>query len=446
MIHILTSILNGKSHQSGSHEPVVNPYTHQTIAEIVRTQDISIPPHQHTDSSADTCSLARLAMRTWRTALHERSMKDVLLTQVTNETGSPISYHKEDLEATLTYLSAFESAKDFQDPRFEYGPKGNILIVLCANEPISVTTILLFSALLAGNTVYIKPSSKTPSFAYRLVHTLTRIPKLKTRVHLLLIDRSETERLILARSFDAVLSFGGSETSRKLALLCAQVSIEFIEESEGCDWAYVDTSASRLQDVAQTLVIASTRHNGQMCNAVRGIMIHRDIYKDFLSAYTHAFSSRVVGDPLSSQSHIGALLLGTQTHAENIIREHQNTLGIPMCTTPPYGFYTITKTNIHALTTPTFAPLVWIMPVANHVEALTLHNMHNNFGLGFSLFAKQSIVQKTLTRHIQAGRINVNTDPLNIGPFDPIGGIRISGRGGPKFWLEKLSNRKFVVR
>ncbi len=441
----ITSIVAGRPIQSRDVVDVINPYTNTVTARMKRATGIKISPFKR-DSALAVKRSTTLGARAWRSTLSHQNTQHMILSQVTAETGSPIRYHSEDLKGTMEYLKHVELSDAGRDPRFSYGPKGNVLIVLCANEPISVTTILAFTALWAGNTIYLKPSSKTPSFAHALVRALSQVPGLTSRVHLLLIDRQETERLILSRAFDAVLSFGGSATSSAIAQLCAQVSVEFIEESEGCDWAYIDKSAKNIPEVLRLLVTASTRHNGQMCNAIRGVMVHTSHWKTVQSLMPQLYATLVEGDPHHFSTDLGALISGTERHATQLLAQLPSSKILMKSDHPPRACVSYTAKDTTLMHIPVFAPIIWLAPVRSDEEAQEMHNTHNAFGLSFSLFATLPRVINNLSTQIDAGRIHINSDPLHIGPFDPMGGIRISGRGGPKYWIEKLSNRKYISR
>ena len=127
--------------------------------------------------------------------------KKAILQTAANESGSPITYHAEDLEAAQTFLKKLDRTETLLPQGYRYEPKGNTLVILSANEPIITATTVIFSSLYMGNTVYIKPSSKTPSFSRLLIGELKKIPVLKKRIHYALIDAQEIERLIKKGAF-----------------------------------------------------------------------------------------------------------------------------------------------------------------------------------------------------------------------------------------------------
>ncbi len=447
----ISSIINGKEYRGGGIRQIVYPYSTDALSFFEYADKIEISRFQIIDDKKAWKNELRIAANKLRQILSEERTLKRMLRIVANETGSPIQFHKEDIRVVQEFLTKLTQLDRLLPKGFFSEPKGNVLLVLCANEPITVTTILVFTALWTGNVVYVKPSSKTPTFAYFLVKTLAKYPAFRKRLHLVLSDRQETERLIATQSFDFVLSFGSRATSKALRKLCVEAETEFLEESEGNDWCYVDRDNSSLSRIATTLQESFTRHNGQMCNAVRGVLVHKDVYDEFIRHLQKEVSSVHMGDPLLINSRAGALLAGTAMHVANIVQDAQNKGGrienysftenviSPTLIFDPNDDCAIISEGI-------FGPVLWVKPVGSVYEAIDFYNRKNLHGLGFTVFSQNKKVVDILSSAIRAGRININNHPLHIGLFDPLGGVKLSGKGGPHYWVEKLTNRKFVTR
>mgnify|MGYP001619428946 CR=1 FL=1 len=367
------------------------------------------------------------------------------------ETGSPISYQHHDIEGARAFLKHIGTLETLLSPAYRYEPKGNILIVLSANEPIITATILAFSGLFMGNTVCMKPSSKSPSYARLLAREVGRIPDLRWWMRCLAIDPKEIERRIRAHDFDRVLSFGSRSTNRKLGITCAEAEVEFLPESEGNDWAYVDKDCGgyTIAEMSALIVESFTRHNGQMCNALRGVMVHASVCAALLKRLKEDFSNITVGSPLDEDARIGTLIAGTEARARQIVEE--SAAGAAQVWTLPAPRNSFTpmivvepKDTSTLVTESIFAPVLWVKKVKSHTDAIALFEERNRHGLGFSVFSKDKKMIDECVRRIPVGRVNVNKPPLDIGLFDPLGGIGLSGRGGPSYWIEKMSDRKFV--
>ena len=446
---ILKSLLSGNEIVGYDQKEIIYPYSGASSCFFEYARAISIQPF----AAPDELSVFRSDLSVAARSLHSRleREKDSILRTVADETGSPIAYHTEDMEGACIFLTKLSYLEKLLPKKYLSEPKGNVLLNLSANEPIIVTTILTLTALFLGNTVFIKPSSKTPSYAYFLVKELTKNPALKNRVHFLLTDREEIERLIRAKSFDFVLSLGSSATNKKLMVLCAECDTEFLPESEGNDWCYVDRKSGSLKKISSIIAESFTKHNGQMCNAVRGIMVHEEVYDVFLELLKKRVRSFSVGSPRLSTTHIGALLQGTQIQADNLVREageraeevwnysvKNNVINPTLILNPDEQTPILSET--------VFAPVLWIKKVRDHDQAISFYQEKNMHGLGFSLFSYNKKVVDDFVHCIRVGRININKHPLKTGLFDPLGGILLSGHGGPRHWVERFSNREFINR
>lgn len=445
----LTTLLAGRTIPGTTREKIIHPYSGLSSRSFEYARDVSILPYEPVDNLPAFRSKLLAAALALRSRLN--SEQDKILTTVAQETGSPISYHFEDMRASQKFLNQLSYLEKLLPKKYVSEPKGNVLLILSANEPVIVTTIAVFSALFVGNTVFVKPSAKTPSYGYFLIKELAKNPHLKKRIHYLLTDKEETGRLIESKSFNFVLSFGSRETSKKLSILCAQSEVEFRQESEGNDWAYVDKKCESLNEVARIIVESFTRHNGQMCNSVRGVLVHSSVYNEFVEHLKNRISDLSIGSPQLLGSHIGGLILGTSARANALVSEattkgknawnfsvKDNVITPTLILNP--------NSNSSIISESIFAPILWVKKVENHLEALSFYHKKNIHGLGFSIFADDEKITSYLTSRIQAGRININKHPLKNGLWDPLGGIRLSGYGGPRYWVEEFSNRKYVNR
>lgn len=383
--------------------------------------------------------------------LYLDTYKEKIIEIVSDETGSPIFYHMEDMKTAIAFLEKIHLIEKVLPKKYLYEPKGNILLIFSANEPIILATILIFSSLFMGNTVFVKPSSKTPSYSYFLVKKLAKISMFKKRIHYLLINKEETERLIKTRIFDFVLSFASRSTNKKLGAICADSEVEFLQESEGNDWVYIDKDCGFHANISRIVIKSFTRHNGQMCNSVRGILIHSSLYDIFVKLLKNTLSNVSVGSPHIMKTRIGALLAGTSARADFIVQKSsaktdnvlnfsiKNNVITPSLILNPDNASSIFSESI-------FAPVLWVKKVKSFSEALSFYRKKNLHGLGFSVFSSDKKIVSKFVNNIKAGRININKNPLHTGVFDPLGGIKLSGYGGPSHWVEKVSNRKYINR
>lgn len=442
----IKSIINGKEIK-GTKKNVIAPYSKTLVAQYEEIDNLS-----HFSKKESLYKEDQKYKKPFENLAHrlEEDFDEIALI-TTEETGSPIKYHIQNLSDVINYLKNFNKNKSASDYLLE--AKGDILISLSANEPIILATIPLVVALAYGNRVFIKPSSKSPSYAQYLIKTLLSLGVPPQSLGLITPSRSFYKELINQKYFDLIISFGSSKINNYLSQLASKSGVEFISENEGNDWVYLDDMNIFSEDEITKLIIKGfTKHNGQMCDSIRGVFINQKYYEIIMENLKKQIYKIQVGDPSSMSTDVGSLLLGTfekiqegivkyQTYAKNVINNKNDfdkniivptifeNLDLEALPQPPY---------------PYFGPILWTKPVDNIDTVIKNFKLYNPYGLCFSLFSSdKTVIQKTINE-ISVGRININTDPVEIAASSPWGGIKLSGTGGPRSWEERFTNRKLI--
>lgn len=378
------------------------------------------------------------------------NMTDIA-TIATEETGSPIKYHLQDIQAVVEYINKQGLSHRYWKNTCYRIPKGVILFILSANEPIILSIIPILEALRAGNCVLVKPSSKSPSVSYMVVKELIHLGVSPYTLHYLPMSRSAIKSTIQnTKSINLVISFNSSNVNRLLRAMCAQNNIDLICENEGNDWAYIDGSndSCDLNILASEISRSFTKHNGQMCDAIRGVLVHQSIYQEFKTHLQDKINQLVNGSPLDASSDIGAMIQDTLNGIDKLCQSKnqkshiwngrlgQNILRPTLICNP--------KMNEAFISTPFFGPLIWIKSVNKIEYVINYYNKYNKHGLCFSIYSKNKEAINLLLSKINVGRININVSHVDVALTSPWGGIKLSGSEGPRTWYEKFSNAQVI--
>src|SRR5690606_37150594 len=113
-------------------------------------------------------------------------------------------------------------------------PYGVAAIVGHWNNPLDLTIPPVFAALLAGNTVILKPSEVTPAVGALLEHLFRSVPELAPFVRVLHGDGTVGAALVAGKP-DVVFLTGSAETGRKVAQTTAETMTPFLSELGGKD-------------------------------------------------------------------------------------------------------------------------------------------------------------------------------------------------------------------
>lgn len=137
-------------------------------------------------------------------------------------------------------------------------------------------------ALLAGNTVLLKPSPQTPLVGERVAEIFTEAGLPKGVLQVIQSGDPEMLRQLVQLPEIGAVGFTGS-TAGGLALreATAKQTIPLNLELGGNDPAYVRPDAD-LKYVAEQLVDGAVFNAGQSCCAIERIYVHADVYEAFV--------------------------------------------------------------------------------------------------------------------------------------------------------------------
>src|SRR5690606_4273326 len=173
--------------------------------------------------------------------------------------------------------------------RMEYLGLGVGVIISPWNFPLAILAGMTTAALVAGNTVIVKPSSLTPVVAIKFVEVLIEAGIPSKAVQLLPGGGSEVGEYVAAHPLIRFISFTGSkEVGVHLHQLSSVLAPgqrwlkRFVGELGGKDAIIVDRDAD-LEHAAQGIVASAFGYSGQKCSACSRAIIHQDVYDTVLA-------------------------------------------------------------------------------------------------------------------------------------------------------------------
>ncbi|CAG8049497.1 unnamed protein product [Penicillium nalgiovense] len=363
--------------------------------------------------------------------------RDDLARELTAQMGRPIRYCASEINTMrlrAEYLMdiAEESLSDLPG-RPEAGfrrmvkrvPVGPVLIAGAWNYPYLTTVNALVPALLAGNSVILRPSPQTPLFGNRLLEVFTEAglpPQVLQVIHIGNLDVLDNVAQI--PEIQSVSFTGSTAGGTRLREATAQHIKPVNLELGGNDPAYVRPDAD-LKHVAEQLVDGAVFNSGQSCCSIERVYVHEKIYDDFVCAVQKELKSYKLGDPQDQSTTTGPVI---STHAMEKIAAHVKDAiakGAVNSTPQNRSFEVannpqiqkgnfvspVVLTNVnHTMATmkeETFGPVMPIMKVSSDEEAITLMN-DSDYGLTASVWTKDITRGEELIDRIEAGTVFIN--------------------------------------
>ncbi len=319
-----------------------------------------------------------------------------------------------------------------------YRPLGLIGVIGPWNYPLTNSFGDCIPALMAGNSVILKPSEVTPLTSMLMAEALSECG-LPEGVFQVATGRGQTGAALI-EDVDMVMFTGSTKTGRKVAEEAAKRLIPCSLELGGKDPMIVLSDAD-IDRAANLAVYYSMQNAGQTCISIERVYVEAPVYEEFVGKVSEKERALRVGVPDGPGSvDVGAITFPPQleTIAEHVADAAQKgakvLVGGHRVPDLPGRFFeptvlTDVDHSMKVMTEETFGPTLPIMKVADAEEAVRLAN-ESPYGLGASVFTRDAQRGEQLAKRIHAGATNVNDALINYTALElPMGGAKASGLG-----------------
>lgn len=341
--------------------------------------------------------------------------------------------------------------------RIEFAPIGPVLIITPWNYPFSIPVTGIAAALMAGNTVVLKPAPATTLIGLAIGDLFSRAGLPQGVLNVVACNDGVAATLVSNPGFRKVLFTGSVATGRKIMARAAGEGTPVTLELGGKDPAIVCADAD-LERAAAGIVWAAFLNAGQTCASVERVYVEEAIADAFIARVIEKTKAIRMGDPLDAMSDMGPLTMERQRKTVEAHVEEARTRGAKIETGgvrpegPGYFYPPTVLTGVdHGMAImrdETFGPVLPIMRVANVDEAIRLAN-DSPYGLTASGWTTSETTAAKLERELQAGVVTINDHVYTFSePTSPWGGIKASGIGRTHgaLGLRDMTQPKYVAR
>ena len=451
----------GVSTQNGSGGDTIaveNPATGETIAHV---------PNRSAEEVAELAARARRAQPGWealgfdgRAAVMKElrrwivQNRDRLIQTIVDETGKA----REDAQVSEIFIVA-DSLKFWtkRGPKFladervransiftfgkklyvRYQPYGLIGVVGPWNYPLSNSFGDAIPALVAGNSVLLKPSEVTPLTSL-LMEEGMRAAGAPDDVFLVATGDGATGAAVVDQA-DMVMFTGSTKTGRKVMQKAAETLTPVSLELGGKDPMIVLRDAN-LERAANAAVWNGFANGGQICISVERVYVEEPVYDEFVNKVVEKTKALRQGRPGAPGSvDVGAVTFPPQAdiieaHVKDAVDKGARVLVGGKRGAGPGRFFEPTVLvdvdhSMQCMTEETFGPTLPIMKVSDAEEAVRLAN-DTRYGLNSSVWTGDLARGEELANRIDAGSTCVNDANTNYAAQElPFGGWKESGVG-----------------
>ncbi|MEU5882576.1 aldehyde dehydrogenase family protein [Spirillospora sp. NPDC047279] len=314
-------------------------------------------------------------------------------------------------------------------------PMGVVAAITPWNYPLLLAIWKLAPALLAGNTMVLKPSPFTPLSSLKLGEVLRDV--LPPGVFNVVTGGDDLGAWMTGHETPRKISFTGSVATGKRVAAAAAPDLKRVTlELGGNDPAILLDDADPAA-VADKLFGAAFMNNGQVCSAIKRVYVPESLYGDVVDALAAKANAARVGNGLEEGVQLGPINNRPQYErvselvADAIAKGARAAAGGKAIDGPGYFFEPTILADVsdgaRIVDEEQFGPALPIVRYSDLDEALARAN-GTHFGLSGSVWSADAERAGEVASRLECGTAWVNTH-LALAPHQPFGGFKWSGVG-----------------
>lgn len=319
-----------------------------------------------------------------------------------------------------------------------YQPLGVVGIISPWNFPFSIPLGEVTMALMAGNSVVLKPSELTPLVGKRIAEIFEKAGLPNGVLHIVTGD-GKTGAALVDAAPDKIMFTGSVETGKKIAASAAKTLTPVVLELGGKDPMIVFADAD-LDKASSGAVWGAFTNSGQACSSVERLYVHESVADKFTNLIVG--KTKRLRQNLGNQetTDVGSMVSENQLKiVEDHVRDFERS-GAEILTGGKRNaafegvFFEPTviskaDNSMRAMREETFGPTLPIATFKTEKEAIDLAN-DTDFGLTASVWTKNIARGESVASKILAGSVMVNEVLYTHGIGQtPWGGFKNSGYG-----------------
>ncbi|HNJ04631.1 MAG TPA: aldehyde dehydrogenase family protein, partial [Leptospiraceae bacterium] len=319
-----------------------------------------------------------------------------------------------------------------------FHPKGVVGVISPWNYPLVLSMGPITQALMAGNSVVLKPSEVTPKTSMKIAEIAYRAGIPQDVLQVITGDGSTGALLVESPKTDMICFTGSTATGRKIGEVCGRLLKPVILELGGKAPMLVFDDANLKRAVSGALW-GGLSNSGQTCITIDRVFVHESIFDKFIELATVELAHIRQGLRHEMPS-IGSMtfprqieIVGDQV-TDAIQRGARIISGGKKNTSYAGHFYEPTIVTNHTpdfriMREETFGPVINVLPFRTEEEAVKLAN-DTVYGLNAYVWTRDKKRARRVARQIRSGNLNINDVYVNYFMSDlPFGGVKSSGIG-----------------
>ncbi|KKE77713.1 aldehyde dehydrogenase family protein [Bacilli bacterium] len=466
------SYIDGKwvDGRSGKDYRIKDPYDNSTVSTVSLANQ---------DQIKEAFEVAKGAQKTWaKISAEERRRiltkaleylkdnKEDILQLIIRETGGTrlkaeveFDFGVGDMEDAIPMVDEVYKPKEYSSGtpnkvnRVYRLPLGVITSITPFNFPFNMGTRTIFPALALGNAVVHKPDVQVGLVGGQIFAKAFEVAGLPAGVfNTILTDVEEAGDEFITNPNSDFISFTGSTTVGKHIKQKTGTSMKQLALELGGNNPLVILGDADVNQAVDIATFGKFMHNGQICAITNRIIVHKNIYDEFIQKYTMRVKNLKVGDPKDPETIIGPVINEKQADKIMGMINKAKEEGLKVAVEgkrngnviSPYVFVDVANDSSLA-SNEIFGPIAQVIPAESDEEAIRIAN-DTEFGLSAAIVTSDLEKGERLALEIESGTTHVNDMPAVLEANVPFGGVKNSGIGrfGHEWTVEEFTTIKWV--
>lgn len=432
---------------------IVNPATDEVVAEVAQASPADVARAAGSAARAGTEWAARTPGERARVLLRLADLLEADGAELTRleveETGKPVAVVADgELPFAADNLRFFAGSGRSLDGSgagiLSQGytsmllrrPIGVVGSIAPWNFPLVMAVWKLGPALVAGNTVVLKPAPSTPRSTLRLAE-LAASAGLPPGVLNIVTGGADVGEALVRDANVRMVSVTGSTRTGQAVMRAAADSTKRVHLELGGKAPALVFADADVEQCARAVTLGATYNTGQDCTAATRVYVHRSRLGDVTDALIDTMASVRFGDPLDSATDVGPLI--SRAHRDRVHGFVSRAVeagataatggGVPDRVGSYYPPTVVVgaRQDSEIVQGEVFGPVLVVVPFDDEDDAVALAN-DTRYGLASSVWTSDVARALRVSHRVEAGVTWIN-DHLPIASEAPHGGVKGSGFG-----------------
>ncbi|MFK0310420.1 aldehyde dehydrogenase [Pseudomonas sp. NPDC090233] len=333
-------------------------------------------------------------------------------------------------------------------------PIGVVACLIPFNYPVYTLLRKVAPALIAGNTVVVRPSNNTPLSAFEIARAAQHAGLPAGVLNILTMDHA-TAASLCTHPAVGLITLTGSVNAGRIVLDYCKANIAKPSLELGGKTPVIVEADADLEQAASAIVGSKTTHCGQLCTAVERVYAHESVHDRLLALLKAKFEAVRFGNRAEDPQQMGPLVNAAARRNIHAMVERAVAQGAVLETggvvpEGPGHFYPPTllshcRQDMEIVQEETFGPVLALLSYRDIDHALAMANDHQ-FGLSSVLYSENYRTAMKVAGAIEAGELYVNRTPAD--PYQGFhAGWKRSGLGGDdgKHGMLEFTQTRLVV-